>query len=570
MAQVDVRRRRKNRVSEVKTTSTQTTASVKLSASEIVENRRADQLLAVVAVVLAGGLVIDQVREVVSFGRLHTDQDQTLIWEAGRDLLHGHLHEPNFFGEKYNTVFEGLPGALLHVTGVPLGTAIPLGTALLATAAWIALATGAYLRGRRVVALLALAAPLVMRVQYLLLFDAPRGVLAGDLMAAIAVAIAVGSTRYQVRIFSLLAFGGLAILWDDAAALAVVPALTYFVAADWRVIVSRPRPTGFAVAAGAAPPLAWLIFDQSFYRSHPYDLTTVPPSIAVQPHWDVFVRSMHHVGLFLSFFGPALAPEAVVAVTLIGVGLVAVAAFALSCRSLPLLLTVLSLVVLVGLALSVNRATLYRADLYLSGPRLLLPLPIGLWFMAFAAGDAFRERPSTLVTWRPQFGLTLGAVAALSLLVTQVGFSGTATRALAPDLGPKTWVQVVDPAALSRQCATIAQVFRSTHAELLADDDLNQTYGCAALDGLATFAPGLDRRGWVIETSQHTPVRRMLVAVPSCASFPASIGRCTPEEGGVVLLRTPSVPAARTLGRVPGFSVGTAADESRTTVRVER
>ncbi len=516
-------------------------------------SRRSDRVLAIVGVVLGVGLVIDQVREVVSYGRLHTDQDQTLIWYGGRELLHGNLLEPNFFGEKYNTIFEGLPGALLHQTGLSLGTAIPIGTALLATAAWVALATGAFLRGRRVVAVLALAVPLVLRLQYLLLFDAPRGVLAGDLAAAIAIAIAIASTRYQVRLFSLLALGGLAILWDYAAALAVVPAVIYFVAADWRVIIERWRQSALAVAAGAVLPLAWFVYDQTFYTSHPYDLTTA--GVGVQPHWDIFVQSVHHLELFVSFFGPALAPVADVAVIVIGAGLVAVTVVALYHRSLPLLLAVVGLVVLVCLALSVERATEYQVDLYLSGSRLLLPLPIGLWFLAFASGDTMAAGTPAQAAWRARVGLAVGAFAVVSLLVTQVGFSGIASRALSPDLKPPTFVQVVDPAGLSRLCTTIAGVYQATDAQLLADNDLNQSYGCAAQDGLATLVPLQDRRGWVIQDSLHIPVRRMLVAVPSCASVPAAVGRCTPEAGGVVLLRTPSVVPARTLDRIPGLKV---------------
>jgi len=164
------------------------------------------------ALALGVGLILDQLRVVMSFGRSHTDEDQTLLWYAGRELLSGRLHEPNFYGQTYNTVFESLPGALLHLTGLPWATAVPIGTALLVTLAWMVVAAGAYVGGQPLAALLALAAPLVMRVQYLLLFDAPRGVLAGDLANAVAIAIALGSPRHQTRLGSLVAIGGLAIL----------------------------------------------------------------------------------------------------------------------------------------------------------------------------------------------------------------------------------------------------------------------------------------------------------------------------------------------------------------------
>ena len=130
---------------------------------------------------------------------------------------------------------------------------------LLVTLAWILLAAAAYRRGQPIAALLALAAPLVMRVQYLLLFDAPRGVLAGDFAAVLAVAVGLAARRYQARLCSLVAIGGLAILWEYAAALVVIPVLVYVMCTDWphyrlasRPVRASPRRGGLATL-GMAP-----------------------------------------------------------------------------------------------------------------------------------------------------------------------------------------------------------------------------------------------------------------------------------------------------------------------------
>src|SRR5579862_4201401 len=32
----------------------------------------------------------------------YTDEDQTIMWYAAHELLHGRLHEPCFFGQDYN------------------------------------------------------------------------------------------------------------------------------------------------------------------------------------------------------------------------------------------------------------------------------------------------------------------------------------------------------------------------------------------------------------------------------------------------------------------------------------
>jgi hypothetical protein len=97
--------------------------------------------------VLATGLTLDQLRVLLSFGRFHTDQDETILWYAGRELLSGKVYEPNFFGQRYNTTFEAVPGALVHAAGLSWGTALPLTTTLLVSLAWVLLAATAYRRG---------------------------------------------------------------------------------------------------------------------------------------------------------------------------------------------------------------------------------------------------------------------------------------------------------------------------------------------------------------------------------------------------------------------------------------
>jgi hypothetical protein len=519
----------------------------------VVLAQRVRRLIAVAAIALTAGLLIDQLRVVLSFGRYHADEDQTLLWYAGRELLHGSLHEPNFYGQKYNTVFEALPGALFHLTGLAWGTAIPLGTALLATMAWVALAIGAYRRGNPVAALLALAAPLLMRAQYLLLFDAPRGVLAGDLAAALATAVALGSRRHEVRICALVGIGGLGVLWDNAAALLVIPVLIYIMCSDVSRLREHPRRTGFLVSVAAVPPLGWYFFAHVFYSSHTYDLTY--PSVSTTPHWSMFVHNIHGLELYTSFFAPALAPVSRVAVILLMEAFVLVLVLAIRRRAIPLLLATCSLVVLICLALSLNRASDVQPGLYLSGPRLLLTLPFAVWFLVLAASEAKRKSAPSDVSHIGRYVVVITSLALISLVATQITFSSVASHAVAPDLSPLGGVRVTNPTLISSQCARITKVYRDTGAQLLASNDLNLAYGCAAEDGINTIAPYFDRRGWVIRSSIREPVHRILVQVPGCRDIPARAGRCTPEPANVVLVLTPSVPVATVLGDIAGMHV---------------
>jgi hypothetical protein len=497
--------------------------------------------------VLASGLFIDQLRALLSFGRTHTDQDQTILWYAGRELLSGKVYEPNFFGQRYNTTFEAVPGALLHAAGLSWGTALPLATTLLVTLAWVLLAATAYRLGQPLAALLALAAPLLMRVQYLLLFDAPRGVLAGDCAAALAMAIGLAARRYQLRLGALVAIGGLAILWDYAAAIAVIPVLVYVVCRDWPEYRRRGGQTVLLVAAAILPPLTWYLFTVTWWNAHHSSVTY--PAAASSLHWSVWVHNFDHLSAYVSYFAPALAPVADVAVFLLASGIVLVMVLAIRRRSLALLLANCSLLALLFLALTSTSALL--PGLYLAGSRILLPLPFAAWFLSFAVLDtAKRTRPYG--SPRPQqHVIAIVVLATISLIVTQINFSRVATRSITPTVG----VSVATPTQLSALCAGLMSVYRSTDAQLLATNNVNEAYGCAADDGLNTLIPYFDRRGWLIQASLRKPVQRILVAVPSCSYVTSAAGQCTPEPANVVLVRTHPVPAAHTLDRIKGVHV---------------
>ena len=509
---------------------------------------------------LAAGLLIDQLRALLSFGRSYTDQDQTILWYAGRELLRGRFYEPNFFGQKYNTTFEAIPGALLHVAGLPWGTALPAATTLLVTLIWLLFAATAYRRGQPTAALLALAAPLVMRVQYLLLFDAPRGVLAGDCAAALAMAIGLAARRYQIRLFSLVAIGGLAILWEYAAVLAVVPVLVYVACNDWPRYRRRAGQTVRLVAVAAVPPLAWYLFTVTWWNAHHSYL--IYPAAASSLHWSNWVHNFDHLSAYVSYFAPALAPVAGVAVFLLASGIVLLMVLAVRQRSLALLLANCSLVVLLLLALTSTSAIL--PGLYLAGSRILLPLPFAAWFLCFAALDtAKRTRTQgrgvqgAAIHARPRTNqhviavIAIVVLATVSVIVTQINFSSVATRSITPTVG----VSVANPTELSAYCAALTRVYRSTDAQLLATNNVNYAYGCAADDGLNTLIPAYDRRGWLIQASLREPIQRILVSVPNCSYVDSAAGQCTPEPVNVVLVRSRHLPAARTLDRITGMHV---------------
>jgi hypothetical protein len=386
-----------------------------------------------------------------------------------------------------------------------------------------------------------------MRVQYVLLFDAPRGVLAGDCAAALAVAIGLAARRYKIRLFSLVAIGGLAILWEYAAVLAVVPVLVYVVCSDWPRYRRRAGQTVRLVATATLPPLAWYLFTVTWWNAHHSYL--IYPAAASSLHWSVWVNNFDHLSAYVSYFAPALAPVAGVAVFLLASGIVLVMVLAVRRRSLALLLANCSLLVLLLLALTSTSAV--EPGLYLAGSRILLPLPFAAWFLCFAASDTAKRTRIQGPPRTNQHVIAIVVLATISLIVTQINFSSVATRSITPSVG----VSIANPTLLSTYCAALTRVYRSTDAQLLATNNVNYAYGCAADDGLNTLIPSFDRRGWLIQASLREPIQRILVSVPNCSYVDSAAGQCTPEPVNVVLVRSHLFPAAHTLDRIKGMHV---------------
>ena len=491
-------------------------------------------------------LVALQVREIISLGATYTDQDQTMLWSAGRSLLHGHLYEPNIWGSEYNTVFEGLPAAVANALGVSWGVAMPAATAGLALCAWVVLGLGAWRRGQWAAAVIALCVPLMMTARYSMLLDAPRGIMAGDLAAATGVAIAMGARRREVQLVGVIALGGLGVCWDFASLFLVGPAAVYLLW-DRHPSPWPPRSRSMAWFAGAlAPPALWLVGSHLFYKANPTYLTA--PSVSVVPHLSVLARTMGHLTRYFTIYAPALGPAALVAVLVLLALVIASVALGIRNRAWPMVASAMVLAGSLAAALSLDRATDISPGLLLGAPRVILPLPFGIWFLVFMLFEAGPSRHGTTSSWRLWATGIMTALAVTSALVVQTVFGATASSVLVAERSPAAGITVVSPRSVLAACRTIAIVDHRVHAGLFATESDNLAYGCEASEGLATIMPAYDRRGWVIDAAYETTTTRLLVAGRSCAQLPAALGRCTIVGPDLIEVITPPRPAAETLG----------------------
>jgi hypothetical protein len=501
-------------------------------------------------VVLFAGFELDQLRALLSYGRVATNEDQTLLWFAGRELLRLHLHEPSFYGQNYNTVFEALPGQLFHLLGMSLAVASPLGTMLIASACWLLLAWAALRRGHHLAAAAALAFPVCLSVPYLLLFDAPRGVLSGDLAAVVAVTAALTMRRPRWRLAMLLAVGGLAIAWDNGVALVVLPALAATTVSSMRGLLERPQRTLLLAGGALLVPTGWLVLDHLWYRGHAADLTAATVNTKLQ--LSVLATNLGHPARLFGFYTPQLWQNPAVVIAAIAVLLILAVATSFTVRRPAPAAAALTFLVVLLLILSVRDTLDVHPDLYLSGSRFLLVMPIGLWVVLFftlaAIRDHRRGRPPgrrRLDSRVPLAALTVLALA--SMVSAQARFAAEVRRVTAVDASSHPVIVVVNPSTLSRECTGLTHIYRVTGAQLLVTYQRNVAYGCAAQDGLNTIDSDYERRGWLLRAAATRPVSRILVQGWTCRSLSAGADPCRPEGHGTVLLMTPPRPPTVTL-----------------------
>jgi hypothetical protein len=500
--------------------------------------------------ILVGVFALDQLHGLLAYSRGASDEDQTLLWYAGRELVHLHLHEPNFFGQNYNTTFEAIPGLLFHLLGLSLALASPLGTMLIASACWLVLAWAALRQGQPLAAAAALALPVCLTVPYLLLFDAPRGVLSGDLAGAMAIAGALTFRRPRARLAVLLAVGGLAIAWENAIALAVLPALAAIVAASVRDLLDRPRRTALTAGVALVVPAGWLVMDHLWYRAHVGDLTATNVNTSLS--LSVLHTNLTHPQRLFAFYAPQLWQHAGVAIAAIVILLVLAIAVSVTTRRWAPAAAAITFLLSLLIVLSVRDTLDVHPDLYLSGSRFLLPMPIGLWVVFFFMQAAIRQHRRERVPTRRRLTLRfamagISLITLASLVSAQSRFASEVGAVTAADTGNHPVIVVVNPTALLAECGDLSAIYRRVRAQLLVTYQRNAAYGCAAQDSLNTLDSDYERRGWLLRAAATRPVSRILIQGWSCHTLAARAGHCTSQGAHTVLLVTPARPASVSL-----------------------
>ncbi len=480
--------------------------------------------------------------ELVRVARLITsrlaNEDTSIIWVAARDLLSGHLRQPNYYGQSYGSTLEAVPIGVVHALGASWGPATSFVLAAVEWAGWALLAWAAWRRGRRIVAALAVATPVLLTAYHTVYVTIELQAPGPRLLVIAAAALLIAASTRPVALAVAVLLLGVGLQFDAASALLGVPVAVWF-----GISYLRSRRQLYAIAVGGVIPAVQFAYTKLFYQRHPDYAFHGSPSL--RPSASTLSESGGHLREFFALYAPELWRSWLVPVAALAV----LTALLIATRRMRYALPAVLAAVIVPYAMSTSRA---RPEWSL-GPllprgRILLALPATIWFLFF------------LVAESGIFATVSTRIGARKLLtgVVVVCLASTAVRVGAFDSRLASWYRrsiafasqglyaFTANVVVDRQCDEAVALARRYGVRLIVYQAQHQAYSCAARapSGIATLVAGFDRRTWALYDEVRNTRSGLLLADPAARICDVARQRaaCT-RQGSYVILKFGSQPA---------------------------
>lgn len=461
-----------------------------------------------VVISLAGLVLIQQTWLVLGwFGRFVSD-DWALLWAAAESWGRLQPEQPNFWGQAYGSTLESIPTQLLHAVGVGYPLALPIVLTAAHLASWWIPAAAAWRRGRRFLAALAVATPALLSTEYVVAASV-YGTAAGRFIGGLVLAVVILFPDRIRWAATALALSAVAFLVDTSSLLMTAPALVYTLVRCIPAARERGwRRTAITFLLALTPIGIWLAFVGWWYGEHPTD--DMHPAAPFAPQWDVLADNLGNPERMLGPYTTEILRNPL----LVFVATAALGVLVLLQRRLAPILAFAVLIMVTGLVLSLGKTYDDLGTVYFQAARLLLPLPIGLWFVA----TCLRPLP---VSEKWQRGTAVGLVVLLGVTATWrvVTWSDRGGMLETHGVGSNSQYAQMPADDLLALCDQVRQAAGQTGADVAIFQDRIAAYGCAARIGpsLTTLYPAYDRRRWVLEAMtepRSTPVVLWVGEVP--------------------------------------------------------
>jgi hypothetical protein len=123
--------------------------------------------------------ILNRIQIYLNVSLNYVDSDQPFMWAGAIDYSKGIFHEPRFYGQNYNSFFEGLVAVPFIWFGLPVYKALPIATQCIFLFPFLFSSIFLCARGQKVNALLVLASVMCMTTGFDIMTSIPRGFVTG-------------------------------------------------------------------------------------------------------------------------------------------------------------------------------------------------------------------------------------------------------------------------------------------------------------------------------------------------------------------------------------------------------
>lgn len=423
-----------------------------------------------------GLLLLDRWLVLHQFGFRYVDDDQAIMWNGAMEMAQGRFHEPCFYGQRYNTMLEGLLAVPLLWMGIAPYVALPVVTSLLALFPFLFLAFFLVRQRSYALAAMVLVMPVTLPPEYGMITSMPRGFVTGVFLSSFAVLPLFWKHRsaYFLSAFSAV----LAVFANPNAGLVLVPVGVLILL---RSYADRWLYIGLL---GAVPAGLFYFLAIRFYDRRPNYVA----HHQLEMKYDIGDVRMDHLR-FLDELSPILWGKGAVVFLFLAV-LIILLALSRRWRSGVALL---SGVLLLALSFGLSKVHDGIPSVFFPWARMFLAVP---FLMALFVAQ---------LKWAPRHWVMLSVplVAAGFFAFKCVEQPAAVQRQI--DTLKLNYMEAIEVDALKLHCAGIERLARKHEADLLVVSwgykKHLTNYGCPCLipDFPTTIEPHLDRRTWWLQ-----------------------------------------------------------------------
>ena len=171
-------------------------------------------------------LCFDRILTLINFGFNYTDLDQIILWNGATDYAKGIFYEPFFYGQPYNYMVEALAAVPMLWFGVPVYQALPITTVIISIFPFIFLAFVFKKYEYHFWAIICLALPLVLPLEFSLLTTISRGFIQAHLFLPFLFLPLLDPLRPR-NVTILYIFSAISIIMNPSAGILVGPLFLY-------------------------------------------------------------------------------------------------------------------------------------------------------------------------------------------------------------------------------------------------------------------------------------------------------------------------------------------------------